>query len=298
MIKIGCHVSCNGNDMFLGSVKEAISYGANTFMFYLGAPQNTYRKPLETFLIEEAKALMIENNIDIKDLVVHAPYIVNLAQPDDEKRNFAIEFLSSEVKKCSIIGVRTIVIHPGAAVGQEMSIALDKIAQSLKEILKNTNDCDVTIAIETMAGKGTECCYTFEQIKILLDSVNSDRIKVCYDTCHTSDSGYDLKNDYEKVISEFDRIIGTEKIAVIHVNDSKNECGERKDRHENIGFGKIGFDALVKIIYDERFKDIPKILETPYVKEEDKEFPPYKFEIAMIKEKKFDEKLIEKIINQ
>lgn len=295
-MKLGCHVGNSGDKMLVGSVVEALSYNANCFMIYLGAPQNTYRKEIERLNIPEMTAIIKENNIKTEDIIVHAPYIVNLAQSDEEKRSFAVEFISKEIIATDKVGARYIVLHPGAHVKMGEEVGLNNIVKSLKEVLENTKDTKVSIALETMAGKGSELCYKFEHIKFLMDEVKSNRLVVCYDTCHTNDAGYDYINDYEGVLAEFDKLIGLEKIKVIHLNDSKNELGARKDRHENIGFGKIGFDALMQFVRDKRFKDIPKILETPYVKGEKEDYPPYKYEIEMIKSGVFDSDLIEKIV--
>lgn len=298
-IKLGCHVGNNGNEMLLGSVKEALSYNANAFMVYLGAPQNSFRKPLEQLNIEQYKQVMMENNIDNINVVVHCAYILNLAQPDVEKRQYAIDFVTRELKGTHAIGAKYLVIHPGAHMNKGVEEGCDRIADSLIKILENTKDIDTVICLETMAGKGTECCSKFEEIKYIMDKVNSNRIKVCLDTCHIWDSGYDIVNDYENVISHFNDIIGLDNLKVIHVNDSKNINGSHKDRHENIGFGNIGFDTLSKFIFDERFYDKIKILETPYVKVNDKiEKPPYKYEINMLLNNKFNEKLIDLIKNE
>lgn len=295
---IGSHVGIGGTDKFLGSVKEALSYGASTFMIYTGAPQNTRRQNIDGFKIEEAKALMSEAGINPEHIVVHAPYIMNLANPEAEKRAFAVGFLSEEIRRTDALGATQIVLHPGAALNQERQVGLDFIVAGLKEVLENTKDLSVKIALETMAGKGTELGMSFDEIGYMVHALDSERISVCFDTCHTHDSGYDLSN-FDAVMREFDEKVGVHKISVFHINDSKNERGARKDRHENIGFGHIGFDVLTNIIHHPDFAHIPKILETPYVSEtddaKDKSFPPYLLEIEMIKNKTFDPELIEKI---
>lgn len=288
MLILGSHVSLKGNEMFKGSVEEALSYHANTMMVYTGAPQNTIRKSMDTMKIDEAHALMKANNIDINHLVVHAPYIINLGNPDPERRAFAVEFLTKEVIRVGEMGINQMVLHPGSAVGGNRVAAINWIIEGLNQIISNTKHSQVRIALETMAGKGNEMGKTFEEIKTMVDGVDDkSRISVCFDTCHVHDAGYDLVTDLEKTLKIFDDIVGLNYISVVHVNDSKNEIGAAKDRHENIGFGHIGFDALIKIIYHEAFKDIPKILETPYVGEQ----APYKLEIQMIKDKKFDDNL-------
>ena len=295
MLKIGSHVSLGGTDMYLGSVKEAISYGANCFMVYTGAPQNTIRRPITEMKIYEALKLMEENNISSSDVVVHAPYIVNLANPDYEKRNFAISFLTEEIIRTSKMHIPQIVLHPGNAIGGNLDEAINWIADGINKIHFNTRNTNVSISLETMAGKGTEVGKTFEEIKKIIELVNNkSRISVCFDTCHTNDAGYDIMGNFDMVINEFDRIVGKKFISVFHINDSKNKLGDKKDRHANLGFGEIGFDALLKIIYHPDFEEIPKILETPYVSE----IPPYKYEIKMIREAVFNPNLMDDILNQ
>ena len=294
MLKIGSHVSMSGDDMFLGSVKEAISYNANSFMIYTGAPQNTRRRPIDKLKIKEAHELMEEHGLSLDNVVVHAPYIINLGNPDPEKRAFAVNFLTDEVKRTHAMGIKQMVLHPGNATGGNREEAINWIAEGLNEIINNTKGMDVKIALETMAGKGTEVGRTFEEIRQLIDLVqDKDRMGVCFDTCHTSDANYPIKDDFEGVLDEFDKVVGLEWITVMHINDSKNEQGAAKDRHENFGFGHLGFDTLINVIYNPRLKDIPKILETPYVEGK----PPYKHEIEMIRNKEFNPDLKEIIAN-
>ncbi len=300
MLKIGSHVSLKGSEMMLGSVKEALSYNANSFMIYTGAPQNTRRRPIEDLRIEEAHLLMKENNIDLINIVIHAPYVMNLANGDPEKRQFAVDFLTSEIKRTALIGASQIVLHPGAHVKQGADIGIGFIIEGLDKVIENTKDLDVLIALETMAGKGTECGRNFEELGEIINGVkDNSRLSVCFDTCHTHDAGYKTKDDFDSVIEEFDRLVGKEKISVFHINDSKNEISASKDRHENIGFGYIGFDALNKIVNHPDFMDIPKILETPYVAPVDepknKIYPPYKEEIEMFRNQKFDPEILNKI---
>lgn len=295
-IKIGSHVSNNGKDMLYGSALEALSYNANSFMVYLGAPQNSFRKPISELKVNEFQEVLKKNNIDNNDVIVHCAYILNLAQPDNVKRQYAIDFVIKELQGTFDIGAKYLVVHPGAHMKMGSTFGCDLIIDSLKQILDKTKHLDTCICLETMAGKGTECCSTFEEIKYILDKVNNERVKVCLDTCHIWDSGYDIVNDYENVIKHFDETIGLNNLKVIHVNDSKNIKGSHKDRHENIGFGNIGFQTLCKFIYDERFENIVKILETPYVDVNDKvSLPPYKYEIEMLLNKEFDNELINKI---
>ena len=288
---IGSHVGFNKKEQLLGSVKEALSYNATTFMFYTGAPQNTTRLPIDDNLTKQAYELMKENNIEQKNVIVHAPYIVNLA--NEKNFEFSINFLKQEIDRVEQLGFDKIVLHPGSHVGIGTEQAIKNITQCLNKVLINTN---VKILLETMAGKGTEVGITFEQIKQIIDGINNkENIGVCLDTCHIHDAGYDL-NNFDKVLEQFDKIIGLDKLLCIHVNDSKNEINSHKDRHENIGYGYIGFDNLIKIIYNEKIKDVPKILETPYIKDDKDSYPPYKFEIEMIKNKSLNKSLKENII--
>ncbi len=288
MLIIGNHVGFNKDTQLLGSLNEALSYGANTFMFYTGAPQNTVRGKIVDGLTLQAMEKMKEENIDYSNVVVHAPYIINLANGDPDKFKFSVRFLKEEVERCAMLGIKWMVLHPGSHVGLGVDMGIDNIIHGLNEVLV---DSPVTILLETMAGKGSEVGRNFEEIKRIIDGVeNKDRIGVCLDTCHLNDAGYDV-TDFDKLLDEFDKVVGLSYVKCIHINDSKNVCGSHKDRHENIGFGTIGFDNLIKIIYNKRLEDIPKILETPYVGEK----PPYKEEIAMIRAQKFDEKLKEKL---
>ena len=294
---IGSHVSFNNKDQLLGSVKEAVSYGSNTFMFYTGAPQNTRRGEINDFVTLEAYKLMKENNIELDKVIVHAPYIVNLANPDNME--FSIDFLTNEVERCNLLGMKYLVLHPGSSVNVSREEGIANIIKGLNAILTNNNN--ICICLETMAGKGNELGRNFLELKEIIDGVNfKDSIGVCMDTCHLFDSGIDITN-FDKVLDDFDKQIGLNYLKCIHINDSKNIFSSHKDRHENIGYGNIGFDTLIKIIYNERIKNIPKILETPYVgkTDDDKEriYPPYKYEIEMIRNKKFDTSLLDKIRN-
>ena len=289
MLIIGSHVGYKKDSQLLGSLNEALGYGANTFMFYTGAPQNTSRYPIDDNLSVEAFKKMKEIGLDYSKVVVHAPYIVNLANDDEVKFNFAVQFLKEELKRCAKLGIKKVVLHPGSHVGLGIYKGIENIAKGLNLVL---GEEDVTILLETMAGKGSEVGSKLEEIRRIIDLVEDKKhIGVCIDTCHLSDAGYDISK-FDEFLDEFDKIIGIEKIGCVHVNDSKNEMGSHKDRHENIGFGKIGFETLLKVIYNERLENVPKILETPYV---DKEYPPYKYEIEMIRNKEFDSTLINKI---
>ncbi len=297
MLIIGSHVSF-GKNQLLGATEEAISYGSNTFMFYTGAPTNTVRKNIEENYTQKAINLMKENNIDINNVVCHAPYIVNLGnKTDPDKYQFSKEFIKKELQRCDEMGITKMVLHPGNAIGITPEEGLDNIAEALNYILDGTTKC--LILLETMAGKGTECGRTTEELAYIINKVNNkDQIAVCLDTCHLNDGGYNIK-EFDKYLDEFDSLIGIDKIKCIHINDSKNEQGSHKDRHANFGVGSLGFDTLINIIYNERLTNVPKILETPYIGDTDdsKErlYPPYKYEIMMIQNKEFNPLFLEEI---
>lgn len=293
---VGSHVGMKGKDMFLGSVKEALSYGANTFMVYTGAPQNTRRKKIEELNIEAGQQLMKEKGIE--SFVVHAPYIINLANTTKpETFELAVEFLGIEVERTKAMGSETLVLHPGSHVGAGVEAGIDRIIEGLNQVMYR--NMPVFITLETMAGKGSEIGREFEELQRIYQGVRyPEYLRVCFDTCHVSDSGLDIKSDFDQVIEQFDKSIGKDQIAVFHINDSKNPMGAGKDRHENLGFGEIGFEALNAIVHHEDFKTVPKILETPYVKDEDgkKSYPPYRYEIEMLRKQEFDPQLKEKVL--
>lgn len=297
MLIIGSHVSFNKDSQLLGSVREALAYDANTFMFYTGAPQNTKRIPINDEKTYEAFKLMKDNNMDLRNIIVHAPYIINPA--NTENLDFSINFLRQELDRVEKLGITKLVLHPGSHVQLGEDIAIKNITHVLNSCL--LSDTKVDICLETMAGKGTEMGINFDQLKKIIDGVlYKDKVKVCLDTCHLNDAGYDLK-EFDVILDEFDKKIGIDKIACVHINDSKNILGSHKDRHENIGLGTIGFDNLINIIYHEKLKGVPKILETPYITngidEKNKIYAPYKFEIEMIKNKKMNTNLLEDIRN-
>ena len=278
MLYIGSHVGFNKKDQLLGSLNEALSYGSNTFMFYTGAPQNTMRYALDDELTKKAYGMMKENNILLDKIIVHAPYIVNLANIDPEKHLFAINFLKQEVTRCEKLGITKMVLHPGSHVGEGIDVGIEYIIDGLNKVLENDNS--VCILLETMAGKGSEVGSSFIEIKKIIDGIKKkELIGVCLDTCHVHDAGYDLSN-FDGVLDEFDKVIGLNYLKCLHINDSKNVCGARKDRHENIGKGYIGLDNLLSVIYNKRLHDIPMILETPYINEK----APYKEEIKLIRD--------------
>lgn len=287
---LGCHVNFT-QEQLLGSTKQAISYGANAFMFYTGAPQNTVRKTLDANLRDQAFQLMEEHHISLKNVICHAPYIINLANnTSEEKWQFSINFLKQELSRCKFLNISYIVVHPGSAVGLEKNIALQNIADALNIIIEEDGPM---ILLETMAGKGTECGCTLEELQFILERVNSKNIGICIDTCHLNDAGYSMQ-DFDAFLNQFDQIIGIEKIHCVHLNDSKNVLSAHKDRHENLGLGTIGYDALLHVALHDKLKDVPKILETPYV---DKLYPPYKFEIASLRSQKQNPHLIQEIMD-
>ena len=297
-MKIGSHVGMSGKEMLLGSAREAVSYGADTFMFYTGAPQNTRRKEISELNIAPAWEYMKAHGID--EIIVHAPYIINLGNSvKAETFSLAVEFLAKEIDRTISCGSHVLILHPGAHVGAGTDAGTAQIIKGLNEVLSSDTDC--RIALETMAGKGSEIGRSFEELARIYDGVvHSERLRVCFDTCHTSDSGYDIISHFDSVMDEFDRLIGKDQIAVFHINDSKNAPGARKDRHENIGFGRIGFDALDYIVHHPDFTDVPKILETPYIPSEinpKKSYAPYKYEIEMLRSRVFDPGLKERILH-
>ena len=293
MLYIGSHVSYKKDTQLLGSLNEALKYGSNAFMFYTGAPQNTLRDKIDDMLTIEALNKMKENNILLENVIVHAPYIVNLANNKEiEKYEFAQNFLRQEIDRCELLGIKYMVLHPGSAVGIDHDVAINNIIRGLNNILLKEDT--TMILLESMAGKGTELGKNIDELKYIIDNIElKDKVGVCLDTCHLSDSGVDISK-FDSYLDEFDSKIGVDKIKCIHLNDSKNVLGSHKDRHENIGLGTIGFDNLLSVVYNPRLDNIPKILETPYI---DKEYPPYKQEIEMIRNKTFNPNLYHDIIS-
>jgi deoxyribonuclease IV len=297
MQKIGSHVSMSGKKMLLAASEEAVSYGANTFMIYTGAPQNTRRKKVEDLNIEAGRKHMEENGIN--EIIVHAPYIINIGNTTNPATfELGVNFLRTEMDRTEAIGAGQIVLHPGAHVKEGTEVGIKKIIEGLNEVL--TGKEKVQIALETMAGKGSECGKSFEELARIIDGVtHNDKLSICFDTCHTHDAGYNVVEDFDGVLNSFDRIIGLDRLKVLHINDSKNVQGASKDRHENIGFGHIGFKALNYIVHHPQLTEVPKILETPYVGEDkNNKKPPYKQEIAMLRSRNFNENLLNDIINE
>ena len=284
---IGSHVSFNSKKQLLGSVMEAVSYNANTFMIYTGGAQSTARSSINDEFTYEAFKVMLENNINPKNVIVHAPYIVNLANRSDERKyDFYIDFMANELNRVKELGLDKIVLHPGSATTCSREEAILNIANGINKIYEKTSD--VMILLEYMAGKGNEVGTSILELKNIIDNIDDkDRIGVCLDTCHMNDSGIDISK-FNEFLDEFDSMIGIDKIKCVHVNDSMNTIGSHKDRHANIGYGTIGFDNLINVIYNERLNGIPFILETPYINRNSNDaYPPYKMEIDSIKNKKF-----------
>lgn len=295
MLLLGSHVSMSGKKMLLGAAEEAAGYDSTTFMIYTGAPQNTRRKPIEDLNIEAGQAFMAEHQLS--NIVVHAPYIINLGNTiKPENFGFAVNFLREEIQRAQALGATQITLHPGAHVGAGVEAGLKQIIKGLNEVLER--DQIPQIALETMAGKGTELGRTFEELATIIDGVTfNEKLSVTLDTCHTNDAGYNIREDFDGVLNEFDKIIGLDRLKVVHVNDSKNPQGSHKDRHANLGFGTIGFDALNQVVHHPQLAQLPKILETPYVGEDKKnKRAPYGFEITMLKNQVFEADLLDKIM--
>ncbi len=284
-MKIGSHVSISKG--VEGAVKEALSYDANALMLYTGAPQNTRRKPVEEMKVNEAKVLLEKKNIPIENVVVHAPYIINLASYKSDTWQLAKDFLRTEIERTEQIGAKYLVLHPGAFTDKDAEYGINRIATGLNEIL--TPEQNVIVCLETMAGKGTEIGRSFEEIKAIIDKVElKDKIGVCGDTCHLHDSGYDIITDFDKILDEFDNVVGLDRLKVFHINGSLNPQGAKKDRHANIGATNdnprgsdyIGLEAIRNIVHNDRIQDVIFILETPWL---DKTTNLYKEEIEALR---------------
>jgi deoxyribonuclease-4 len=282
---LGSHVDLVAPSYLLAAVETTLAQGGNTMMIYTGAPQNSIRKPVEGMKIQEAHALMQANHMDLNKIIVHAPYIINLGNTiKSDTFEIGVTFLIRELQRVAQMGFSTLVLHPGAHVGEGKDKAIAKIIQGLNQVLA-ADGTDVTIALETMAGKGTEVGDRFEDLRAIIDGCAfANRLGVCLDTCHIHDAGYDVKN-IDEILATFDQVIGLAKLKVIHINDSKNPQGARKDRHENIGYGHLGYPTLVQYLHHPRLDGIPKILETPWIDE----IRPYQQEIAMLKNQTYIE---------
>lgn len=275
MFTIGCHLSASKG--YLAMAKDAVSIGANTFQFFTRNPRGGQAKPIDEKDIEEFLKFSKENNINI--ILAHSPYTLNACSADPGLREFAKNTMADDLRRMEYTPGNLYNFHPGSHVKQGVEIGIDYISEMLNEIL--TKEQTTTVLLETMAGKGSEVGKNFEEIKAIIDKVDlKEKIGVCLDTCHIWDAGYDIVTDFDSVLDEFDNVIGLEKLKVIHLNDSKNDKASHKDRHEKIGEGKIGLEAITKIINNERIKGLPFYLETP------NELDGYKKEIELLKEKR------------
>lgn len=272
---LGSHVSFKSPDYLLGAIKEAASYGATALMIYLGAPQTTLRVSGVDYRLAEARALAEQAGIDYSSIIVHAPYIVNLATPDEEKAAFGLEFMTAELERARACGFQTMVFHPGAAVGQNPAEAVRKLADRLRMLLDRFPD--LILALETMAGKGTELGGRLEELAELVSLIDRPNVGLTLDTCHLNDAGYDM-SDFGAFLDGYEKIMPPGLIRCVHVNDSLNPRGSHKDRHANIGQGTIGLDALRRVVHERRLQAVPKILETPYIEG----MPPYAAEIKAL----------------
>lgn len=276
---LGSHVGFKAPKYFQGAIEEALSYGADACMIYTGPPQNSKRAPIEKLKIQEGIATYTQAGWQPFQIVVHAPYIINLANSlNPDTSYFGRDFLKEEIVRTAAIGSKYLVLHPGAHLKTGVEVGVEWICNAINQVL-DEDDHDVIICLESMAGKGTEVGRTFEELKMIIDGIHhQERMGVCLDTCHLHDAGYDLTH-FDDVMNEFDSIIGLDRLKVFHINDSKNEQGAHKDRHENLGNGYIGFETLAKIVHDPRLEHVVKILETPYIEGN----PPYQEEIARLR---------------
>lgn len=281
-VLLGSHISYSRESQLLGVVSDMLEENANVFMFYTGSPQSIQRFDIDDNLVISAKNKMNENGIDITKCVVHAPYIINLSNVSDEsKYAFYISFFRQEIDRCNKLGISNLVFHPGNAVNCSREEAIINTANGVSNILKGKN---INLLVEFMAGKGSEIGSSIDEIKSIIDAVDEierHKVYVCLDTCHMNDAGIDISH-FDDFLEEFDREIGIDRIKCVHLNDSQNSIGAHKDRHANIGYGTIGFDNLVNVLFNDKLKDVPKILETPYINGN----PPYKKEIEMLISKK------------
>lgn len=282
-MKIGSHVSISGG--LIKAAEQAHSYGANTFMIYTGAPQNTKRIPIENLKIKEGWEYMKKHNIS--DIVVHAPYVINLASYKNDIYNFGIEFLKKEIERTEAVKANYLVLHPGAYTNKTVDYGIKRISDALNLIINDKTN--IVICLETMSGKGTEIGRNFEELKAIIEKINyKEKIGICFDTCHIFDSGYDIVNDFNNVIKKFDTIIGLDKLKVLHINGSLNKLGSKKDRHANIGseednpIGKdnIGLEALYNIVHSKYTQGKIFILETPWINKKEN---LYKKEIEILR---------------
>ena len=272
MLYIGCHLSAGAGNLEM--VKTAQSIGANTFAFFTRNPRGSRAKPLD--LADCAAAVEALKEAQFGKLVAHGAYTMNLCTADSEARAFAASVLCDDLRRMAALPGNYYNFHPGSHVGQGTDTGIAQICDALKQAL--APGYPVTVLLETMAGKGSEVGGRFEELKAIMDGVGSDDIGVCLDSCHIHDGGYDIINDLDGVLAEFDRVIGLHKLKALHLNDSKNPFGSHKDRHELLGEGNLGIEAFRKIVNHPYLKTLPMILETP------NELPGYAKEIALLRE--------------
>lgn len=274
MLTIGCHLSASAGYEAMG--KEAVSIGANTFQFFTRNPRGGKAKEINPADVEKFLSFSKENGIE--KILAHAPYTLNACSADENIRQFAKETMADDLRRMEYTPGNCYNFHPGSHVGQGAEAGITMIADMLNEIL--TSDITTTVLLETMAGKGSEVGKDFEEIKEIIDRVTlGDKLGVCLDTCHVWDAGYDIVNDLDGVLAKFDDVIGLDRLKAIHLNDSMNVCGAHKDRHQKIGQGEIGLEALVRVINHPVLKSLPFYLETP------NEIPGYAEEIQLLREK-------------
>ena len=267
---IGCHLSASAG--YLAMVRTARSIGANTFAFFTRNPRGSKAKKEDP--VDAAKAVAALQEYEFGPLVAHGAYTMNLCTKDPEARAFAADVLADDLRRMAALPDQYYNFHPGSHVGQGMETGIDQIAQALRKALEP--GYPVTVLLETMAGKGSEVGGRFEELKAIIDAVGSDRVGVCMDTCHVYDAGYDIVNDLDGVLAEFDRVVGLDRLKALHVNDSKNPFASHKDRHECIGQGSLGIITFAAIVNHPILKDKPMILETP------NELPGYAAEIDLL----------------
>lgn len=275
MFTIGCHLSASKG--YFAMAKEAVSIGANTFQFFTRNPRGGQAKPIDENDINSFLEYSKDHGINV--ILAHSPYTLNACSADPQIREFAKNTMADDLRRMEYTPGNMYNFHPGSHVKQGVEIGIDYIAEMLNEIL--TKDQTTTVLLETMSGKGSEIGRNFEELKEIIDKVNlKEKLGVCLDTCHIWDGGYDIVNNFDGVLDEFDKVIGLDKLKAIHLNDSKNDLSSHKDRHEKIGEGKIGLEAITRIINNERVRDLPFFLETP------NELDGYKKEIEILKKKR------------
>lgn len=272
MLKIGCHLSASKGFLHMG--KEAVSIGANTFQFFTRNPRGGQAKAIDENDVNAFLDFAKENNF--AKILAHAPYTLNACSADEKIREFAFNTMKDDLKRMEYVPGNLYNFHPGSHVGQGIEKGIELISDMLNKIL--TPDITTTVLLETMAGKGSEVGSKFEELREIIDRVElNEKLGVCLDTCHVNDGGYDVVNNLEGVLEEFDKVIGIERLCAIHINDSKNPFASHKDRHEKIGDGSIGTDAFERIINHPKLKDLPFLLETP------NELDGYAREIELLK---------------